>query len=225
MISFMKQIDIASWLDRNFNSRRAPILGIERHRIETDGNGVTTLVGFYGCPLRCKYCLNQYCHSYIQRWQMISAKQLYREVEIDNIYMAMTGGGVTFGGGEPCLRESYIREFRKICRNRWKINLETCLYIKTEVLECLIPVVDSFIVDVKDLNPNIYASYTGKPIEPLLKNLKWLEAKGVQNRVHIRVPLIPKFNTCVDQEKSVTLLSAMGFKNIELFNYIIPNHE
>ena len=46
---------------------------------------------------------------------MISAKQLYREVEIDNIYMAMTGGGVTFGGGEPCLRESYIREFRKIC--------------------------------------------------------------------------------------------------------------
>ena len=137
----------------------------------------------------------------------------------------MTGGGVTFGGGEPCLRASYIREFRKICRNRWKINLETCLYIKTEVLECLIPVVDSFIVDVKDLNPNIYASYTGKPIEPLLNNLKLLEAKGVQNRVHIRVPLIPKFNTCVDQEKSVTLLSAMGFKNIELFNYIIPNHE
>ena len=64
----MKQIDIASWLERNFNSRRAPILGVERHRIETDGNGVTTLVGFYGCPLRCKYCLNQYCHSYIQRF-------------------------------------------------------------------------------------------------------------------------------------------------------------
>ena len=44
--------DIVAWFDRNINSRRAPILGIERHRIETYGEGVTTLIGFYGCPLK-----------------------------------------------------------------------------------------------------------------------------------------------------------------------------
>lgn len=33
---------------------RVPMIGICRHRIATDGQGVTTLVAFLGCPLRCK---------------------------------------------------------------------------------------------------------------------------------------------------------------------------
>ena len=37
---------------------RAPLIGISRLRMGTDGHGVTTLVAFHGCPLRCKYCLN-----------------------------------------------------------------------------------------------------------------------------------------------------------------------
>ena len=39
----------------------AKIFGIGRHRLTTDGEGVTTLVAFNGCPLRCKYCLNVGC--------------------------------------------------------------------------------------------------------------------------------------------------------------------
>ncbi len=37
---------------------RAKIIGISRHRLSTDGDGVTTLVAFHGCPLRDLYCLN-----------------------------------------------------------------------------------------------------------------------------------------------------------------------
>ena len=33
------------------------VIGISRHRLGTDGKGVTTLVALHGCPLRCKYCL------------------------------------------------------------------------------------------------------------------------------------------------------------------------
>lgn len=33
----------------------ARIIGIARHRLSTDGDGVTTLVAFHGCPLRCRY--------------------------------------------------------------------------------------------------------------------------------------------------------------------------
>lgn len=28
-----------------------PIIGISRHRLATDGKGVTTLVAFHGCPV------------------------------------------------------------------------------------------------------------------------------------------------------------------------------
>ena len=34
------------------------VIGIARHRLQTDGQGVSTLVAFHGCPLHCKYCLN-----------------------------------------------------------------------------------------------------------------------------------------------------------------------
>ena len=38
------------------------IMSISRLRMGTDGKGVTTLVGFYGCPLDCKYCINKHYH-------------------------------------------------------------------------------------------------------------------------------------------------------------------
>lgn len=39
------------------------IIGINRYRIQSDGRGIRTLIGFHGCPLRCKYCLNPQCFS------------------------------------------------------------------------------------------------------------------------------------------------------------------
>lgn len=36
----------------------ARIIGIARHRLSTDGDGVTALVAFHGCPIHCRYCLN-----------------------------------------------------------------------------------------------------------------------------------------------------------------------
>lgn len=38
-----------------------PFIGISRHRLATDGEGVTTLAAFHGCPLACRYCLNPQC--------------------------------------------------------------------------------------------------------------------------------------------------------------------
>ena len=40
---------------------KAPLIAIARHRLTVDGEGVTTLVAFHGCPLRCRYCLNRQC--------------------------------------------------------------------------------------------------------------------------------------------------------------------
>ena len=37
---------------------QAPVSAISRHRIATDGDGVTTLVVFHSCPLRCRWCHN-----------------------------------------------------------------------------------------------------------------------------------------------------------------------
>ena len=40
------------------NERTFPLFALSRHRMATDGRGVTTLAAAWGCPLRCRYCLN-----------------------------------------------------------------------------------------------------------------------------------------------------------------------
>lgn len=62
------------------------IMGISRLRTGTDGKGITTLVTFYKCPLKCKYCINDRCHDYEEVLSNYTAKELLRIVMIDDIY-------------------------------------------------------------------------------------------------------------------------------------------
>ena len=89
-------------------SNLVPILGVNRHRLLIDGEGVTTLVAFHGCPLHCKYCLNPQSLSDDFDFPLYSCEQLYERVKVDELYFLATRGGITFGGGEPCLRSEFI---------------------------------------------------------------------------------------------------------------------
>ena len=74
----------------------ASLIGIDRHRLTTDGIGVTTLVAFHGCPLRCKFCLNEQCLAPEGIWEYYTTKQLLEAVMVDNMYFLATGGGIPF---------------------------------------------------------------------------------------------------------------------------------
>lgn len=120
--------------------KAAPLIGISRHRLSTDGEGVTTLVAFHGCPLRRKYCLNpQSLHSE-GIWKNYDCEQLYEEVRQDELYFLATNGGITFGGGEPCLQSDFIYEFRQLCGQEWQLSVETSLNVTQENIEKLVPV-------------------------------------------------------------------------------------
>ena len=198
----------------------AKIFGLSRHRLTTDGEGVTTLVAFSGCPLRCKYCLNK------ASWDMANGRDytpetLFEEVKIDQLYFLATRGGVTFGGGEPLLQVEFIKEFRGLCGNQWQILAETSLNVPFENVETLDAVLDGYIVDIKDMNPDIYKAYTGQDNALVLSNLQWILQHGDPNRVMVRVPHIPEFNTDEDVKHSKDQLIAMGVNNIDEFQYII----
>ena len=198
----------------------AKIIGISRHRLTTDGEGVTTLVAFSGCPLRCKYCLNKVSWE-VEKGRLYTTEQLFEEVKIDQLYFLATRGGVTFGGGEPLLQVEFIKEFRKLCGPQWQIVVETSLNVPFEIVEEMNAVVDGYIIDIKDMNPDIYKTYTGKDNALVLSNLEWLLQQGDTDRVKVRVPHIPDFNTDEDVSKSIDCLKAMGVKDIDEFTYII----
>lgn len=88
------------------------ITDINRLRINSDGQGISTVIFLSGCPLKCKYCINP------NTWQSkdgkyYSVQELFDEIKLDRPYMMATNGGFTFGGGEPLLQYQLIQEFRK----------------------------------------------------------------------------------------------------------------
>ncbi len=91
--------------------------------------------------------------------------------------------------------------------------------IFVEVLE---EIVNHWIVDIKDMNPEIYKVYTGADNRQVIENL--LHLIDNKAKVTVRVPLIPSFNTQADVEHSKAILKKMGVRDIDRFTYIIRNH-
>lgn len=199
----------------------APFIAINRHRLTTDGEGVTTLVGFHGCPLHCEYCLNPQCLQADGVWCRLTPGELYSEVEIDDLYFVATGGGICFGGGEPLLRSDFIKAFAEIMNPEWKLTIETSLNVPLENVKAIASLVQMWYVDIKDMNPDIYKAYGRKENKQVVSNLQWLAANGYADKVIIRLPLIPEYNTDEDRQRSQQQLEEMGFTNFDKFNYIV----
>lgn len=199
--------------------RTAPVVVTSRIRMQTDGKGVTTLVCFHGCPLRCRWCINPFSFDPNTKYTAMTAAALYDLVKIDALYFLATGGGVTFGGGEPLLYPDFLQEFRGICGDEWHLCAETSLAVPWENVEKAAGCIDVFYIDCKDTNPDIYRRYTGKDNALMLVNLQKLVNLAGKDRIVVRLPLIPEFNTDEDRLHSKEILSAMGITNFDLFTY------
>ena len=200
---------------------KASILGICRLRMGTDGHGVRTLVAFHGCPLRCKYCLNPDSLKDSEKVKRMLPEEVMEEVRKDELYYIATNGGITFGGGEPLLNSQYIKDILELGANKWSVAVETSLNVPRHHLELLLPYIDEYVVDIKDMNTQIYENYTGKSNDLVKENLKWLVGQGIAERILCRIPLIPNYNNASDQETSKKELSEMGITRFEMFTYLI----
>ena len=205
----------------NNEKQKAEIMGINRHRMGTDGKGISTLITFYGCPLNCKYCLNPQCKSESTPCTYIEPNDLVNLLMVDDIYFKSTGGGIVFGGGEPLLNAEYIKEVCALVPLQWKIRIETSLNVKWDKIELLLPYIDQWIIDIKDSNTEIYKNYTGVDNLKVYDNVLRLSHKIGKEKLLIRIPKIPNYNTEKNIQESVKLYSNLG--NIDIFNYKILN--
>ena len=86
-------------------------------------------------------------------------------------------------------------------------------------LEDVIPVTDSFIIDIKDMDPRIYSNYTGRDNKLVIDNLRMLSVNGLAPKCIIRIPEIPGFNDQDALLESERKVRSLGFENIDRFNY------
>ncbi len=198
----------------------APLIAVARHRLSVDGQGVTTLVAFHGCTLRCRYCLNAQCLHPEGIWRTITPDDLLDEVMVDNLYFLATGGGITFGGGEPAIRSEFIAAFCRLAPPEWHFTIETALNVDRLHMERLLPYIHDYYIDIKDVNPDIYRHYTTQDNQRAIDNLQWLLSHdGMTDRIIVRLPHIPDFNTDEDVCRSRQYLSSLGVIHFDEFTY------
>ena len=204
------------------NRQVFPLVCLSRLRMATDGQGITTLAVGAGCPLRCQYCINAYAWKENCRFTSVNSQGLYDLIKRDDLYFQATEGGITFGGGEPLLHAAFIREFRMLCEGKWRITAETSLNVPELYQQIALECVDEFIVDIKDMDPEIYFRYTGAQNTAVKEGLKLLIRTLGSERVLVRVPHIPGFNTADNVARSIEQLHELGVKRIDEFTYICP---
>lgn len=200
-------------------TKQAPIIGISRLRMGTDGHGIRTLVAFHGCSLSCKYCLNPRCLQPVSKEMFMSPEEIMNEIQKDELYYIATEGGITFGGGEPLRKSNFIVEIMKLGADKWNIAVETSLQVGFKDIEMVLPYIDQYIIDIKDMDPLTYKSYTGANNSIVKRNIKLLIDYGFADKIVCRIPLIPRYNDVQAQEKSKEELVQMGIRKFDLFTY------
>ena len=201
------------------------ILSISRLRMGTDGNGISTLVVFFDCPLHCKYCINDFCHKPPKPFVGVqhaafTPQELIEILRKDDIYYLMSGGGIVFGGGEPLLQAKYIHKVCTLADQRWAKRIETSLNIPWDNIKPVLYDMDEWIIDIKDINNDTYKNYTGKDNKNMIKNLLKLRNKISSDKIHIRIPRIAGYNSEYDIEKSIQWVRENIGAEPEVFSYI-----
>ncbi len=114
---------------------------------------------------------------------------LIRELEKDRMFYEQSGGGITLSGGEPLAQDmDYIEELaRRLHTKGYSVNIDTCGCVPYEHIRRVLPYTDTFLYDIKLMDPKAHRQYTGVDNGLILENLKALSADG--GKINLRLPL------------------------------------
>lgn len=123
-------------------------------------------------------------------------RDLVRELEKDRMFYEQSGGGITLSGGEVLSQNmDYIGALaRRLYEKGYSVDVDTCGHVPYERFQQVLPYVDTFLYDIKLMDPGAHMRYTGVDNRLILENLKRLSVDG--GKINIRLPLIEGVNAC-----------------------------
>lgn len=207
------------------------IFDIQRYSIH-DGKGIRTIVFLKGCVLRCRWCCNPESQEYgIQTMIVagepkvigrdVTVEEVLETVEKDRPYYRRSGGGITLSGGESLCQPSFARALLAASKARGLTTaMESMGCAPYEVIESILPYLDTYLMDIKHTNPGKHKEFTGRSNELMLENARKIAASGQTNLV-IRVPVIPTFNDTPEEISGIARFADKlpGVKKIHLLPY------
>lgn len=150
-----------------------------------------------------------------------TVNRVIAEIEKERIFFETSGGGVTFSGGEPMMQFQFLNALAVECRQRgFHTTLDTTGYCPFDDLERISDSINLFLYDLKIINSEKHAYYTGVPSELIRDNLIRLDK--INKEIIVRVPIIP---SVTDTDENIEAIggfvsSLKSVKRIDILPYI-----
>lgn len=171
-----------------------------------DGPGTRITTFLAGCPLRCLYCHNP------DTLRMRDGTRVTTEALLDRIkrYKAIfdvTGGGVTFSGGEPLMQPAFLA---KLLRGAKEAGIHTAIdtsgFLGSALTDAMMNDVDLVLLDVKSGLPGHYERTTGRKLQPTLNFGQRISAAGKE--IWIRFVVVPGLTDDVENIEAVAEIAS-----------------
>lgn len=167
-------------------------------------NSIT--LGQDGCIIDRKRCSNLHemvdiCpyNAYEQKGEWYSPVALAEKLIKDKDFYDVSGGGVTFSGGEATLQAPFLIEVIKILKQHdIHITLDTAGLFNLNEIRPLIDLVDLILYDIKTFDPALHQKLIGTDNKLILDNLYQLSNLGKD--IIVRLIVVPTLN---DQEEDL----------------------
>ena len=200
-----------------------PVCPQKIHSISSDGvHLIDRNVNCIGCGACVEACIPD---AWKVAGQQESISSLMEYIEQDRAFYEQSGGGVTLGGGEVTAQPEAAINLLMACKqDGFHTAIETCGYVKKDVLMRFAEFVDLFLFDLKHIDPDRHFQLTGVRNEIILENLEELLLK--RQHVKVRMPMLKGINDSREEIRGVIefLEPFKEFKNFEGID-LLPYHK
>lgn len=140
---------------------------------------------------RCTEVCPTGARSYMVR--KVDSDDVVEALKKDRLFYAMSGGGVTFSGGEATAQPDFLNAITKdIYDLGYSLAIETCGYFDFDAVKPSLERMDMIFMDLKHVDPTLHKKYTGVSNEKILENMARLQE--LNGDIVIRIPVIGSVN-------------------------------
>lgn len=173
---------------------------------------------------RCRSCFACVEECYARALEAVggemTSEEVLSEVLKDRPFYEQSGGGMTLSGGEPFAQPAFALDLlRQAKAAGLHTCVETCGFGRSEDFLAAVPLVDLFLFDYKETDPDLHREFTGQASDGILANLRLIDAKGA--KIVLRCPLVPGYNLREAHLAGIADLSRSlrGCEAVELMGY------
>jgi pyruvate formate lyase activating enzyme len=152
----------------------------------------------------------------------MTESRLLQEIQIDAPLHRLSGGGVTFTGGEPLLQAEFLCRLLEGCR-ALEIHsaVDTCGAASPHAVERVAKLADLILYDLKHVDEECHRRITGSSNREILDNLRLLAR--LEAAVRVRFPVVPGVNDdAAHVRRLAELVASLGFREIDVVPYRRP---